>query len=290
MRPADKTFPSKTDAEVWLTRKEAEILDGQWINPDAGKVLLSDYGIAWIEERPNLRPKTIQLYWYLLRRHIAPHFEAKTVAEIKEAQIRRWRRELLDSRVSAVTTSKAYRLLKAILTTAVDDGIIRRNRCRIKGAGLEKSPERPVLTVPEVFALAEVIDPRYSALVLLGTFGSLRWGELTALRRKDIDLGMCTIRVERQLTEMPGGGYAYGPPKSDASVRTVSIPSLIAPRIQWHLGCYTEQDAEALIFTAPTGTPLRHGNFRRRFWLPALKAAGVPMIHFHDLRRTGNTL
>ncbi len=62
MRPADKTFPTKTDAEVWLTRKEAEILDGQWIDPDAGKVLLSDYGAAWIEERPNLRPKTIPLY------------------------------------------------------------------------------------------------------------------------------------------------------------------------------------------------------------------------------------
>jgi len=36
------------------------------------------------------------------------------------------------------------------------------------------------------------------------------------------DLAVCTIRVERQLTEMPGGGYAYGAPKSDASIRTVS--------------------------------------------------------------------
>ena len=52
MRSADTTFPTKTDAEVWLTRKEAEILNGDWINPDAGKVLLSDYGTAWIEERP----------------------------------------------------------------------------------------------------------------------------------------------------------------------------------------------------------------------------------------------
>ena len=50
--------------------------------------------------------------------------------------------------MSAVTVAKAYRLLKAILNTAVDDGLIRRNPCRIKGAGQEKSPERPVLTVP----------------------------------------------------------------------------------------------------------------------------------------------
>ena len=52
--------------------KEAEILNGDWINPDAGKVLLADYGTAWIEERANLRPKTIRLYRYLLRCHIQP--------------------------------------------------------------------------------------------------------------------------------------------------------------------------------------------------------------------------
>lgn len=43
MRPADTTFATKTDAEVWLTRKEAKIFNGDWINPDAGKVQLADY-------------------------------------------------------------------------------------------------------------------------------------------------------------------------------------------------------------------------------------------------------
>jgi len=93
---------------------------------------------------------------------------------------------------------------------------------------------------------------------------------------KDIDLAACAIRVERQLTEMPGGGYAYGPPKSYASVRTVSIPSLIMPRIRWHLSHYTGQDVDALVFTSPTGRPVRHGNFRRRVWLPALRGFRAP--------------
>ena len=30
--------------------------------------------------------------------------------------------------------------------------------------------------------------------------------------------------------------------------------------------------------------------FRQRVWLPALQAAGLPLIHFHDLRHTGNNL
>ena len=57
--------------------------------------------------------------------------------------------------------SKADRLLRAILNTAVDDGLIRRNPCRIKGAGDEHSPERPVLSVAQVFALADAVGPRY---------------------------------------------------------------------------------------------------------------------------------
>jgi integrase len=289
-RPADKTFPTKTDAEVWLTTKEAEILNGEWINPDAGKILLSDYGTTWIEERPNLRPKTIRLYRYLLRRHITPHFEAKTVAEIKEAHVRRWRKKLLDSGVSAVTTAKAYRLLKAILNTTVDDGIIKRNPCRIKSAGQEESAERPVLTITEVYALAEAIDQRYRALVLLGTFASLRWAELAALRRIDIDLDKCTIRVERQLTEQLGGGAAFGPPKSKAGKRTVPFPTMISNDLRWHLQCFAQDGDEGLIFTSPTGTPLRHSNFYRRVWLPALTKAGQTGVHFHDLRHTGNTL
>ena len=121
--------------------------------------------------------------------------------------MRRWRKDLLDAGVSAVTVAKAYRLLKAILNTAVDDGLIRRNPCRIKGAGQEKSAERPVLTVAQVYALADATDERYRALVLLAAFTSLRWGELAALRRSDIDLQARTVRVARQLNERDGGGF-----------------------------------------------------------------------------------
>lgn len=69
-----------------------------------------------------------------------------------------------------MTAAKAYRLLKAIFNTAVDDGLIRRNPCRIKGAGQEKSPERPVLSIPQVYTLADAVPERYRALVLLTVF------------------------------------------------------------------------------------------------------------------------
>ena len=288
MRPADRTFPDKTTAEVWLTRKEAEILNGDWIDPDAGNILLPNYGATWIEERPGLRPKTIRLYKYLLRSHIAPYFPTMTVAELKLSTVRRWRKKLLGNGVSAITTAKAYRLLRAIMNTALDDGLIKRNPCRVKGADREESPERPVLTVAQVFALAEAAGPRYRALILLAVFSSLRWSELAALRKQDIDLEACTVRVTRQINYPPGGGHTFGPPKSRAGVRDVVFAALIIPDLRAHLDHIT--DHAALAFTSPGGKALRHSNFRRRVWLPALELAGLPGVHFNDLRHTGNTL
>jgi hypothetical protein len=57
------------------------------------------------------------------------------------------------------TVAKCYRLLRAILGTAVEDGLIPKNPCAIKDAGVEHYDERPVATVEQVFALADAIDP-----------------------------------------------------------------------------------------------------------------------------------
>jgi integrase len=73
------------------------------------------------------------------------------------------------------------------MNTAVDDGMIKRNPCRIKGADREREGVRPVATVPQVYAPADAVPARFRALVLLGAFTSLRWGELVNLRRVDID-------------------------------------------------------------------------------------------------------
>jgi integrase len=288
-RPAPRTFASKAEAERWLALTEAEVIRGNWLNPDVGRAPFADYAQSWVAERPNLRPKTIQLYDGLVRLHLIPTFGALTVQDITEPRVRRWRRNLLDAGVGAVTVAKAYRLLKAILNTAVDDGLIRRNPCRIKGAGQEKSPERPVLTIRQVFDLANAFDRRYRVLVLLAVFCSLRWGELAALRRRHIDLASGTVHVEVSVAELTDGSLVTGPPKSLAGKRVVSIPAFLLADIRPHLNDFTLPGDDALVFTGPKNAPLRRSNFTRA-WRDATKTAGLVGFHFHDLRHTGNTI
>lgn len=126
--------------------------------------------------------------------------------------------------------------------------------------------------------------------MLVATFGNLRWGELAALRRCDVDLEEQTVRVERQLSEARGEPVTVEEPKSDAGRRTVAIPEVIVPDLRWHLKCFARSGDEGLVFASPTGSPLRHSNFRHRVWVKALESAGLSEVRFHDLRHTGNTL
>lgn len=187
--------------------------------------------------------------------------------------------------------AKAYRLLRAVLMTAVkEDELIRRNPCRIPGADQEHAPERPVLTVGQVFALVEQVPERYQALILVTTFACLRWGEVAALQWQDIDTGVGTVRVRQAFVEHRGTGLVLRPPKSRAGLRTVALPAVVLPALRKHMRKVPPRP-EAFVFTGPNGRPIWRGNFNKLVnWSDAVQAIGVAGLHFHDLRHTGNTL
>ena len=290
MHPADETFATKTEADLWLVKKEAEILADEWINPDDGKVLLRAFATEWLRDHPKMRPSTRARSDGLLRNHIYPHLGDKSLKEIKPAQIRRWHKQLQDDGVGAATIARAYSLLKAIFNTACKDELIRRNPCQIDGAGVYKWKERPVLTISGVYSIIDRIPDRYKALVLLGTFTGLRWGELIGLRRRNIDLVACTVTVDSITVEVDNSRLLLDQkPKSEAGLRTVAFPAQISPALADHLAKFVADSKDAYVFTSPTGAILRRGNFRR-VWLKALEDAGVAETRFHDLRHTGATI
>ena len=286
------TFARKADADRALTLIEAELTQGTWTDPDRAKIKLADYAGVWIAQRPGLRPRTIEIYRGLLRRHVAPYLGDVTLATIDTPMIRDWRARLLHQGTSVSETAKAYRFVRAVLMTATDDRLIPRNPCRARGAGEEKPDERPTLTVRQVFELADRMPGDCNrVLVLLAAFASLRWGEISALRRCDIDAEAGTVTVTRQHVQLDTGALVVSPPKSRAGLRTVAIPPAILPAIRAHLGGCAGSDPDSLIFTGARGGALRRSNFRRAVkWTEAVAAIGVPGLHFHDLRHTGNSL
>ncbi|MFJ8868337.1 tyrosine-type recombinase/integrase [Streptomyces sp. NPDC102473] len=287
LRSAPETFPTQTDADRWLVRKEAEILDGRWKNPD-DKVLFGVYTDAWFKER-DYAATTRERNGSALRLHILPTFADVVLSEITTPQIRRWRAGLLESGVGEATVAKAYQILRAIMNTAVDDEVIQRNPCRIKGAGAAKTAERPFLDVTEVFQLADAVPARFRVFILLAAFTGLRFGELAALQRHDVDLERQTVAVRRALAETRTDGILVKAPKSAAGVRTVAFPASLAESLAAHLAAYAEPGRTGLVFTGARGGQLRRNNFRR-LWLRALETTGLGDVHFHDLRHTGNTL
>jgi integrase len=83
----------------------------------------------------------------------------------------------------------------------------------------------------------------------------------------------------------------FGPPKSAAGRRVVTIPNPIIADLRAHFDSYASTDADALIFTSEPGSVLRRSNFQQATqWTATVAAIGLPGFHFHDLRRTGNTL
>ncbi|MCE6995618.1 hypothetical protein LZG04_12520 [Saccharothrix sp. S26] len=83
-----------------------------------------------------MRPRTVQLYEWLLGKYVTPHLGTVQLGNLDTLMIRRWQADLLRDGVSESMAAKAYRLLRAVLMTAAnEDRIIPRNPCQVAGAG-----------------------------------------------------------------------------------------------------------------------------------------------------------
>ncbi len=255
---------------------------GLWLDPTSGQVTLSAYMEEWLAAKVALRTRTLELYRSNINRHIAPELGAVKLTDLSPTIIRRWHAGLASSGLAPATTAKVYRLLSAILATAVADEIVVRNPCVVKSAGVERSPERPIATVNQVYALAAL-------WFLTAAFTGLRWGELAGLQRRRVDLLHGVLRVEHVLVESEGG-LSVGPPKTEAGRRSVAIPPPLVPVLENHMSGCSAPGPDGLVFCGPLGAALRRTHFGRK-WRSAVRMVGdLEGLHFHDLRHTANTL
>ncbi|MGE0877326.1 MAG: tyrosine-type recombinase/integrase [Acidimicrobiia bacterium] len=286
---APTTFATKAEANAWLSATETDIARGRWIDPARGEVAFGTYARDWMDHKADIRSRTKETYESQLK-PILDRFERVPLGKIDAVAVRRWHADLLRSGRHPNTVAKIYRLFRSILGTAVDDGVIAANPCHIRRAAREVMIERPALTSDDVRRLAAAIEPRFAALVWTAALSGLRFGELTGLARRHVDLDRRVIDVERALGFVKGEGSQFGPPKSVAAYRRVTIPGSCVDVLRVHLETFTGPEPDALVFTSLKGSPLLNRYFAPS-WAEAKAAAGVKEdVRFHDLRHFAGTM
>lgn len=286
-RQRTRTFTAQADAKAFLKTTEATVLQGSWINPAGGKMLFGVWAEDWWLTTTNLRRSTRLRNRGYLERYLLPRFAGEPLSALNQAMIRTWVSELTARGLAPATVTLAYGLLSRILAAAVDARLIQSSPCQRIGLPKIEREEMRFLNPREVQRLALAIDPQYRALVLVGCYGGLRIGELAGLRRSRVELTKGTVEIV-EIADETGGHLTYGPPKTRASRRNVSLPQSVVTELGRHL--HEVADPNAFAFPAPQGGGLRVNSWRRRFWRPAVDRAGLTPLRPHDMRHTAVAL
>lgn len=304
---ADQTFATTADARAFLATVEADILRRTYRAPRRVSETLAAFGARWVERRPGLKDSTRHQYGIDFRRHIEPHLGPMLLDQIEPDRVRAWHaalsadlrarlggtgeegRSRAGRRDGAATVARSYRLLRAILQTAVDDELLLRNPCRLSGAGEPRSGERPTLSVAELVALASAVPARYRAVVLMAGFSGLRAGELAALRIRDLHLegAVPSVKVTRRLYRV-AGRITVDVPKSDAGGRTVVLPAFVWADLQRHFAEHrSDAGPDDLVFLTAGGREIldTYSQILHR----GLDKIGRGDCRGHDLRHSAMT-
>jgi integrase len=297
-RSRAKSFDRKTDAKRFREELIVERRRGAWIDPKRGDVTLRTFWLSWRAESietTRLQPTTLAKYDRTWRLYVEPVIGAIPLSRITRKLVN----DMVDrasARSSPWQAAEALKLTRRLLNAALDDERIARNvAARIPMPQGERKPIT-ILSPEQLHAAVAHLPERYRALALLAAYSSLRWSELVAVKRDDLDLEHRTVRVDERATEVGGGGgpFAWGRPKTAGSRRVVDLPRLVIRPLAEHLLKFPplrsdEAHLDGLVFHSPEGGVMRRHLFRR-VWSQASVTAGVPTIRLEHLRHTGASL
>ena len=278
-----RTFATKREAERFLARQSADMQRGDYLDPRLARTTFGEWAEVWLETTIHLKPKTHATYESILRSRVLPAFAKSRIAAIEQIDVRRFVADLANAGDEPGTIRNTFNVVRLVFGTAVSSGAVRVNPCT--GLRMPKSPRKEMLflTAEQVLDLADAIAPAYRLLVVFAAYTGLRAGEIGAVRVSRLDTQRGTLTVKESLADV-NGKLVFGPTKTYAD-RTVRMPRFLCEMLAAHLsGPHAPDD---LVFTGPSGGPLRHNLFYTRHFKPAVARAGLPdALRFHDLRHT----
>jgi len=182
-----------------------------------------------------------------LRRRAHPTFGSCPIGNIQPSNVQKWVKEL-PSTYAPATVAVAHGIVASGLNHAVRDRLIVASPC--EGTKRPKVPsskvtEERILSVDQVVALLEAIPERYRALVALGAAAGPRVSEALGLAvNRTIPTGKARLRIGRQLVHRLNRPPYLGPPKRQASVRSVPLPALAVEALGAHIETFPPMDRD----------------------------------------------
>lgn len=265
-----KTFTRGRDARRFKSVVEDELARGTWVDPQAGKNPLCKFAADVLGGTVNVRPSTSDRIDAYLRNQVLPGFGELALNRIDRVSVQAWVNQMTQV-LAPRTVRDAYRILSRLLGEAERQNLIRRSPCHRITLPLVRSTEPRYLAPDQVERLAGAIDPRFRALIVCGAFLGLRWSELAGLKRINVDLAARRVRVVGALHKV-GSTWRYTTElKTARSRRSLALAPFIAELWAEHLA---DAPPSEFVFSSPKGGLLAYGNFRRRFWDPAVARSG----------------
>jgi len=241
----------------------------------------------WLDHKKlNLRVSTWAVYEGHTRNHFNEFLHLK-IDRITTKMVEEFINKRQEQGMNLSTLKKILVSLGQIFAIAVKRGYCVKNplseadRPRSQGSEADGKDNIKVLTPEQINSfLDKVPDQKYHTLFTLAIFSGARQGELLGLKWSDIDWQNNQIHIQRSFNN-----GSFFTTKTKGSNRKVDIgPTTMRALKEWKLACPPgELD---LVFPTKTGKPMSHNNMVNRYFRPALRAAELDKIRFHDLRHT----
>lgn len=299
-------FQTKTEASNWLAMENSLMISGTWTEPGIpnplnteiptfGEFALRHIGLQTSASGASLKASTKSKYVSYLNKQLSA-FSSKPLDAITKPVVDEWWAKTI-AKGKLTTASKAYKLLHSVMKRAVEDGWLKgANPCQVKGAQNAVSGKNLYTpTLDEVVELSNAINSRFRVAILMAAYGALRFGELTALKRKHLELQKVNgierfvISVESAVTYVDKT-FVLGTPKNVKGKGTVLLSSALTPLLKSHLLSSVGHDSESLLFPSASGSYLRNDVLAKAM-KQGLKRLGWEnkAISPHSLRRAGAT-
>jgi integrase len=284
----------RADAEAELARLLNDAHRGTLVDPS--KITVADWLRQWLDAaKPDLAGTTVQNYSDKIERQIIPVIGEIELQKLKPAHVSRWLNNMPSTRpLSARSRMQTFKVLRAALTEAVRLEVIYRNVGDAVKPLEVKAPRVLPLTEDQLSQLSKLEGHWLHPIANLALASGARRGELLALRWSDLDFDKSTMRIERSLEETKAGGLRFKAPKTEYSVRALSLPPSAVAMLVQHRKSQLElrfklgmgkPTAETLVFCDHNGEAIQPDNLSKA-WQRLTKARSMPRVHFHALRHT----